>query len=57
MSFLALTDTSDFRLIKGRIYHGSLVVNRNNELRVAVYDSTGEWMTFDPSAFSPVYRI
>lgn len=58
MKFLALESTQDGRLTKGKIYEGNLVgmgmkgdVIPQMVLRVAVYDNTGEAMTFSPKVF------
>lgn len=60
MKFKAKLSTADGRLIKGNVYIGQVVYKSphvllgssyGGGLRIAVYDNTGEWMTFDPDVF------
>lgn len=59
MKFKAKIDTADKRLTAGKIYVGSLIhipgIPRVTTpgIRIAVYDNTGTWMTFSPTAFKP----
>lgn len=57
MRFKATVSTKDGRLKAGKNYQGSLVVNGNGFLRIAIYDNNGEWMTFDPVVFAPVKKL
>lgn len=63
MNFVAI-DSVPKRITKGKIYSGNLVMktkgtrvdsvsNMTSKLRIAVFDDSGEWMTFNPVIFLP----
>ncbi len=56
MRFRARFSTEDGRLTEGKVYIGQLVGYAKN-LRIAVYDNKGQWMTFNTLAFAPADKV